>query len=65
MDILSENPSESDLADLFGVNRLTVRLALQKLNTLGILDTRVGDGTYVCAFVLKNTFLTSLILHDS
>ena len=43
-------PSESDLADLFGVNRLTVRLALQKLNTLGILDTRVGDGTYVCAF---------------
>ena len=40
-------PSESDLAEMFGVNRLTVRIALQRLNALGILDTRVGDGTYV------------------
>lgn len=43
-------PSESELADTFGVNRFTVRMALQKLNTLGILDTRVGDGTYVSSF---------------
>lgn len=43
-------PSENELADSFGVNRLTVRIALQKLNTLGILDTRVGDGTYVRHF---------------
>lgn len=43
-------PSENDLADSFGVNRLTVRIALQRLNALGILDTRVGDGTYVQSF---------------
>ena len=43
-------PSESELAETFGVNRFTVRMALQKLNTLGILDTRVGDGTYVSSF---------------
>ena len=43
-------PSENELAETFGVNRLTVRMALQKLNTLGVLDTRVGDGTYVCRF---------------
>ena len=43
-------PSENELAESFGVNRLTVRIALQKLNTLGILDTRVGDGTYVRHF---------------
>ncbi|MGI6070930.1 MAG: FadR/GntR family transcriptional regulator [Blautia sp.] len=43
-------PSEGDLAETFGVNRFTVRMALQKLNTLGILDTRMGDGTYVCSF---------------
>ena len=43
-------PSEGELAEAFGVNRLTVRIALQRLNALGILDTRVGDGTYVCSF---------------
>lgn len=46
-------PSENDMADMFGVNRLTVRMALQKLNTLGILETRVGDGTYVKHFSFK------------
>lgn len=44
--------SESDLADMFGVNRLTIRIALQKLNALGILETKVGDGTYVTDFDL-------------
>ena len=43
-------PSEGELADTFGVNRLSVRMALQKLNTLGLLETRVGDGTYVRKF---------------
>lgn len=40
-------PSENELAELFGVNRLTVRIALQRLHALGIVDIRVGDGTYV------------------
>lgn len=43
-------PSEKDLAEMFGVNRLTVRIALQKLNTLGIVETRVGEGTFVLSF---------------
>lgn len=43
-------PSEADLAESFGVNRLTVRIALQRLNALGLLETRVGDGTYVRDF---------------
>lgn len=43
-------PSEMELAALFGVNRLTVRMALQRLNALGVLDIRVGDGTYVKEF---------------
>ena len=47
-------PSESDLADMFGVNRLTVRMALQKLNTIGITETRVGEGTYVRTFDLSD-----------
>jgi Transcriptional regulators len=43
-------PSEKDLAEMFGVNRVTVRMALQKLNTLGIVETRVGEGTFVLNF---------------
>ena len=46
-------PSEAEFADMFGVNRLSVRMALQKLNTLGIIDTRVGEGSFVCKFSLK------------
>lgn len=46
-------PSESDFAETFGVNRLSVRMALQKLSTLGIIETRVGEGSFVCNFSLK------------
>ena len=40
-------PSEADLSNLFGVNRSTVRAALQKLSVLGLIDTRVGEGSFV------------------
>lgn len=43
-------PTEMELSELFGVNRLTVRVAMQRLHTLGLLDIRVGDGTYVKEF---------------
>ncbi len=46
-------PSEAEFAASFGVNRLSVRMALQKLNTLGIITTRVGEGSFVCDFSLK------------
>ncbi len=45
-------PSEGELAEMYGVNRLSVRMALQKLNTLGLVETKVGDGTYVRKFSL-------------
>ena len=43
-------PSENDLANEFGTSRLTVRLAIQKLNAIELLETKVGDGTYVKRF---------------
>lgn len=46
-------PSENELAEMFGVNRLSVRMALQKLNTIGVLETRAGNGTYVRRFDLQ------------
>lgn len=42
-------PSENDLAQTLGVSRMTVRSALQKLSSLGVVESRQGEGTYVCA----------------
>ena len=47
-------PSESELAEMFDVNRLTVRMALQKLNTFGLVQTRVGEGTFITEFSFIN-----------
>lgn len=47
-------PSESELAELFNVNRLTVRLVLQKLNTIGVIETKNGIGTKLIAFDFTN-----------
>lgn len=43
-------PSEAEIARTYGVNRLSVRMALQKLNTLGVTETRVGEGSFVREF---------------
>lgn len=64
-------PSENDLVAQFGVSRLTVRLAIQKLNVLGICETKTGNGTYVKEFSF-NEYLENIsdllikpdMLHD-
>jgi len=40
-------PSEHALCQLFGVSRVTVRSAMFKLNALRLIDTFLGDGSYV------------------
>lgn len=40
-------PPERRLASLLGVNRGSLRLALKKLEQLGLLQSRQGDGTWV------------------
>ncbi|MCG8485733.1 MAG: GntR family transcriptional regulator, partial [Clostridia bacterium] len=47
-------PSEIELSNEFGVNRLTVRMALQRLNSMGLVETRTGDGTYVKQFNFRD-----------
>ena len=47
-------PSENELSEMFGVNRLSVRMALQKLSSQGIVETKVGEGTYVKDFSFRN-----------
>lgn len=40
-------PSESELVELMGVSRGSVRQAMKALETLGVLTIRPGDGTYI------------------
>lgn len=40
-------PSERELAVQFGVSRMTLRQAIQTLAEEGILDRKIGSGTYV------------------
>ncbi len=47
----SRLPSESELAESFGVSRATVRTALAKLAAQGVVMRRQGDGTYVNAHI--------------
>ena len=53
-------PSEIELARDLGVSRVTLKMALQKLNTLGIIETRVGEGSFVWAFSVCS-FLPELL----
>ena len=47
-------PSEPELAEQLGVSRASVRSAIQRLSTLGLVDVRVGDGTFVTEFSVSN-----------
>lgn len=40
-------PAERELANDFGVSRMTLRQAIQALVDEGILERRVGSGTFV------------------
>ena len=44
---MSRLPAENQLAELMGVSRGSLREAVRVLAFLGIVDVRVGDGTYV------------------
>lgn len=40
-------PAERELAETFGVGRSTVREAIRAMESLGLLETRAGEGTFV------------------
>jgi len=44
----SKIPPENELAAMMGVSRVSVRSALQKLSSLGVIESRHGDGTFIC-----------------
>ena len=60
-------PTENELKEAFNVSRNTIRAALNRLNTLGILETRRGDGTYVCKPSMGmyiNSFIPAMLINE-
>ena len=49
-------PSESELEELYGVSRGSIRQAMKSLEMIGVVSIRPGDGTYVNAEISKNNF---------
>lgn len=41
-------PTESELAEMFGIGRSSIREAIKVFNYLGVLQSRTAKGTYVC-----------------
>lgn len=47
-------PNEFELCERFGASRISVRSAVQRLISMGMLEVRRGDGTYVKSFSLQD-----------
>jgi GntR family transcriptional regulator, transcriptional repressor for pyruvate dehydrogenase complex len=63
----SKIPSEHELARIMGVSRASIREGIQHLISLGILETRHGEGTFVREFsshVNFNALIPLLILDE-
>ncbi|WP_406664930.1 UTRA domain-containing protein [Gallaecimonas sp. GXIMD1310] len=51
-------PSENQLAEQFGVSRMTARRALSELVASGMLERRQGQGTFVAELKAQSALLT-------
>lgn len=58
-------PAERDLARILGVGRSTVREAIRGLESLGILQTRAGEGTFLAALPSTGTDILTARLFES
>jgi GntR family transcriptional repressor for pyruvate dehydrogenase complex len=52
-------PSERELCQQLGIARASLREAMKALELIGVLESRVGDGTFVCA---RSEFLSRPLL---
>lgn len=63
----SKLPSENDLSRTMGVSRVSIREGIQHLVSLGILETRHGEGTFVRELsgqIHFNALIPLLVLDD-
>lgn len=57
-------PSEAELERRFGASRMTVVKAVRQLQQMGLVDRRVGSGTYVSARFHHESRLFGLLIPD-
>lgn len=43
-------PSENELAKEMGVSRISIRSAIQRLSSIGLVESKQGEGTFVCEY---------------
>lgn len=53
-------PSETELAEKLGVSRMSLRAAIQRSNTMGLTETKVGEGTFVKTISMR-PFIENLL----
>jgi len=61
----SKIPSENALCKAFNVSRISIRSALNRLNALGIIETRQGEGSFIkgdTSDILMNPLLPRIVL---
>ncbi|MGM9532532.1 FadR/GntR family transcriptional regulator [Intestinibacter sp.] len=47
-------PSERELSEKMGVSRTSIREALRVLETMGVIESRQGEGNFICSNVEKS-----------
>lgn len=47
-------PSERDLSEKMGVSRTSIREALRVLETMGVVESRQGEGNFICSNIEKS-----------
>ena len=47
-------PSERDLSEAMGVSRTSIREALRVLETMGVVESRQGEGNFICSNIEKS-----------
>mgnify|MGYP000244581015 CR=1 FL=1 len=55
-------PTQRDLAEQMGVSRNSVREALSALEILGIVESKVGSGTYISSSLQEQTVIDDIFL---
>ena len=58
-------PSEDEIRKKYGVSRVTVRLALDKLENKNLIIRKQGVGTFIKSKKIKQTFSTAKTIIDA